>query len=223
MSGPESKPKIEQMSHEEIEEAVMTALPKLDSSQLERLCELIGLDVPAESKGKKRALAKALRQHLDAVDEDNDDDWQKFVTIHNHLTTKDGKKKSGTLPAVVDGSSSSATSPGGDADVNSAKDSQSRAGDVSVGSNSLLRLRDYKFPGTIGGDPALSYTSIQYQVDSARALRYTDKEIRAGVVKAISPSHEPIRKERGRRFTSRIRVAQRVRGRHCGGICARRE
>ena len=195
MSGTENKPKIEQMSHEEIEDAVMTALPTLDSPLLERLHELIGLEIPPENKGKKRALAKGLRVHLDGLDEEVDTEWQKFETIHNHLTTKDGKKKAGTKAADSDASSSIATTPENDASAVQKKGpaniSQSEAGgNGSAGGSNLLRFKDYKFPGTIGGEPALSYTSIQYQIDCARELHYSDQQIRAGVVKATSPSHE---------------------------------
>ena len=53
MSGPENKPKIEQVSHEEIENTVMSALPSLDCPMLENLYDLIGLDLTDEKKGKK--------------------------------------------------------------------------------------------------------------------------------------------------------------------------
>ena len=93
----EDKTKVEQISHEDIEDAVMSALPTLDTSQLEGFYELIGLDLVADNKGKKRVLLKVLRKHLDEIDDEKAAEWQQFQQIYDHLTTKQGKQKVGKV------------------------------------------------------------------------------------------------------------------------------
>ena len=199
----EDKTKVEQISHEDIEDAVMSALPTLDTSQLEGLYELIGLDLVADNKGKKRVLLKVLRKHLDEIDDEKAAEWQQFQQIYDHLTTKQGKQKVGSAVSgagsTVSGAGTSTNKNAGENKLNPSNSkegesvsAQGGSGNVDL-SNGMVRIRgirDYKFPGTIGGESALSYVSIQYQVDSARELNYSDKEIRAGVIRAISPSHE---------------------------------
>ena len=75
----EDKTKVEQISHEDIEDAVMSALPTLDTSQLEGLYELIGLDLVADNKGKKRVYQfQAFRQ----------DDRAKMMHLKDHKRHK---------------------------------------------------------------------------------------------------------------------------------------
>ena len=60
----------------------------------------------------------------------------------------------------------------------------------SIYSNPFVRSRDYKFNGTIGGASGVSVTSIEYEIKSARDQSYSDCQIKAGVIKAIHPTHE---------------------------------
>ena len=112
------KTKVEQLSNEETEEAVMALLPTLEVPQLEALYGIISLELKPGVQGNKRSLLKGLRKHLDAIDDDTHDDWQHYVQILDHLTTKEGKKKAGmTANTSTDsnslGSSTKDTQQGG--------------------------------------------------------------------------------------------------------------
>ena len=157
----EDKTKVEQISHEDIEDAVMSALPTLDTSQLEGLYGLIGLDLATENKGKKRVLLKVLRKHLDEIDDEKAAEWQQFQQIHDHLTTKEGKQKQKAGSAGSGAGKSTESS--GENKLNSNNSTQGESASTQGGSanggfrsNGMVRIRDYKFPGTIGGESALS-------------------------------------------------------------------
>ena len=194
------KTKVEQLSNEETEEAVMALLPTLEVPQLEALYGIISLELKPGVQGNKRSLLKGLRKHLDAIDDDTHDDWQHYVQILDHLTTKEGKKKAGmTANTSTDsnslGSSTKDTQQGGSTGAGGGRaagtvDSASVLQNASALNNNVVRFRDYKFGGSIGGEKGLAFSSIQFEIQNARMLRYSDQEIRAGVIRAISPTHE---------------------------------
>ena len=187
-----SSPKVEQLSHDETEEAVMTVLPTLDAPQLETLYGLVGLELKQDVQGIKRSLLKGLRRHLDEIDDVNSADWQHYVQILDHLKTKDGKKKVEKKEEQNGGGASSTTTTTAK-DKDESKQSSSRDTEESTSSSNrsnIVRFRDYKFGGTIGGEKGLSFTSIQFEIQNARSLKYKEEEIRAAVIRAIAPGHE---------------------------------
>ena len=182
MSSGAGTPKVEQLSHDETEEAVMTALPALDAPQLEALYNLVGLQMDPQAQGNKRPLLKGLRKHLDEIDDVDAAEWQHYVQILDHLKTKEGKK---TVKKDVTSTSSAGTTGGGS---DSSSSTTTIPTTMSSPSN-IVRFRDYKFSGTIGGEKGLSFSSIQFEIQNARSLKYKEEEIRAGVIRAIAPSH----------------------------------
>lgn len=189
------QPKVEQLSHEDTEQAVMTVLPSLEVPQLEKLYDLIGLELKAEVKGKKRPLLKGLRRHLDDIEDETKDEWQHYVQILDHLRTKEGKQKMVNVKEEKGEGTSSTTTSSSSASSQSSRTSQDDEVEGSNPSSSrsnsnVVRFRDYKFSGTIGGEKGLSFSSIQFEIRNARFLKYKDAEIRAGVIRAISPTHE---------------------------------
>ena len=189
-----SDQKLEQLSQDETEEAVMAALPMLDTAQLETLYGLIGLELKPVVEGNKRALLKGLRRHLDEIDDVGSAEWQHYVQILNHLNTKEGKKKVVGAVAKEEGSggSNDATSvveATDDRKTMSSSSNNERSSSTN-NMNSFVRFRDYKFNGTIGGEKGLSFMSIQFEIQNARSLKYKEEEIRAAVIRAIAPGHE---------------------------------
>ena len=196
MSG--SDQKLEQLSQDETEEAVMAALPKLDTAQLETLYGLVGLELKSEVQGNKRALLKGLRRHLDEIEDVESTEWQHYVQILDHLNTKEGKKKvakdvkeegRGGSSNGTSGVEASPTMPASD-NRKTRSSSGSNERSSTNNTNSFVRIRDYKFNGTIGGEKGLSFMSIQFEIQNARSLNYKDEEIRAAVIHAIAPGHE---------------------------------
>jgi hypothetical protein len=56
----------------------------------------------------------------------------------------------------------------------------------------VLRLKDFKISGMIGGigeKDQLSYSSLLYQMLNGKKLVYSDEIICAAVIRAISPSN----------------------------------
>ena len=55
-----------------------------------------------------------------------------------------------------------------------------------------MKLKDFKITGTIGCEGAnrLSFSSIQYQVDNARKLKYPKREICAGIIRAMGANDD---------------------------------
>ena len=50
------------MSPDEIEDRVLAKIPTLSVQEVETICSLIDLDVPADKKGKKKEARKLLRK-----------------------------------------------------------------------------------------------------------------------------------------------------------------
>lgn len=170
-------PKAETMDSDQIEQNVLAKIPTLDAQQLEEVCGVITLDVPAEIKGDKRKLRKLLTKDL--MKDSEDDNLATMMLIMNHLSPE--KKEEDQLPKTEDNTSIPSTS--------AEKKKSDSIGTVV----DPTRFKELKISGVIGGkreEGNMTYTSLTYQVNNARKLMYPETVICAGIIKAIDPSNQ---------------------------------
>ena len=151
-------------SEDQIEGEVMGMLPSLSASEMEAVCGVVDQEVGNDIKGNKKAVYKFLMKFL----VDLTDDAPVLLLIHKHLN-KDNKKE---MPELE-------------------KSEDSATGIVAAKTTlDVMKLKDLKISGTIGGEKdKLSFTSLQYQIDTAKRNRYPDHAIIAAIIKVIAPGN----------------------------------
>ena len=70
---------------DKVEDGVLNMLPTLDATELEEICDLIGVAVKDSQKGKRRLLVRLLMSSLCVDEDDGDDKMTEFLQIHKHL------------------------------------------------------------------------------------------------------------------------------------------
>ena len=156
---------------DQIEEDVMAWLPEMQADDLEALVTVLDLQCPPGSSGKKNTLYKFVLKYLLDLDKSEDKGLSKFLQIHTHLNLSETKPDVTSKP------------------VNVVPEPVKKVSQTSV---DILRLKDFKIAGTIGGPgekDKLSYSSLSYQMLNGKKLGYSDEIICAAVIRAISPGN----------------------------------
>ena len=170
----------ENLSADEKEDAVLTWLSVQEAGELEEACAAITLVCPQDRKGKKKALLKFLLKHLCDLEDGPDGDGAAILLLYDHAKSKG-------LPQSVKTEDMSETKS---AVIN--KPQSVDQGDQKVKTMvDVLKLKDLKISVSIGGSEKekLSYTSLSYQIANAEKAGYSEEQICAAVVKAISPGN----------------------------------
>ena len=160
-------------------QGVMEQLPLLDTAQLEELCAHIKLDVASPKKGKKRPLMNLVLRHLtsEEVEISGDGGEAVLLAVDGYLGRMlKGKKMKTETETEASGTGS--------------KDGDSSVIDAEVKPKmellKSLKLRDFKIIGQVGDkEGCMDYMSLSYQMQEAKAIGYSPKEIMSGVIKAI--------------------------------------
>ncbi len=187
----------EQMSADRIEDDVMNELPTLDGNDLQELCELVGVDVKEEVKGKRRDLLKLLMKYLCTEgDGEEGNKMTQWLQIHSHLNPPekdDGEKKEEAVAVKEEETleTNAKTSQVSDsvkkktADSSMKKKDDTKSGRVEI---SRVRLKDFKLSGIIGGEgeTALSFSSLEFEIDKARKMGHSDTEICGVVISKVA-------------------------------------
>ena len=85
---------------DEVEDEVLNTLPTLNASELEEICELIGVTVKETQKGKRRVLVKLVMKFL-CVDEDEDDEkLAEFLLVYSTTIYRRRKKRTRKLKMI---------------------------------------------------------------------------------------------------------------------------
>ena len=164
MAGDEVKP------DENVERDALQFLTSVDDAAvLKEICDLIELTVPATAVGKSNDLLKLLLRFLNSQDmaDKEDGGLSLFLLVRDFLSPKTEENisvKSETVETVTK------VKPTFD----------------------VLKLKDFKISGTIGGPEkkdSLSYSSLIYQMNNGKKLGYADELICAAVLRAISPGN----------------------------------
>ena len=207
MAGVEDK---EQLSADMVEDEVMNQLPTLNGIQLEKICDLIELEVSEGLKGKKRDLLRLLMKHLCTGDEE-DDKMTQFLQIHEHLKLpdeEDGTQKDEPVvkkdPDVVKEETHAAREEKSTERKDEKKDGGKHLGNSKMDSKpdsksqpeqpqtrvevTRMRLKDFKLSGMIGGEGenALSYTSLQFEIAKGKTLGHTETEMCSTVISKVA-------------------------------------
>ena len=182
---------------EQLQDEVLQKLPLLNIGQLEECCVQLAIEIPAPKKGKKTGTRSLLLNHLstEAFEEQTDatEVLQKMLEDLNKMLAEnvDDKmleKKAGPEVKVEE------------ANVNVVSVGEGEQNKSTTGAHSgttttkieLARFKDWKVnPGTFGGETHVDYCSLCYQIEEAKDLRYSEKEIVSGMIKAMK---NPLRK-----------------------------
>ena len=162
------------LSPDEIEDDVLTWLSMQEVDVLEQVCTKLTLTCPEEKKGKKTTVLKLILKHLCDLETTEDQGMSTFLLLHGLIDTedkKDGDDKKGIIKHPV-----------GDT-------TKKKGSEVTF---DILKLKDFKISGSIGGvgeKDKLSYTSLCYQIVNAQKSGYSNENVCAAVVKAISPGN----------------------------------
>ena len=180
------------MSADETEDRVLARIPTLTAVELEEVCGIISLDVPATQKGKRRELRKLLSNEL--MKDTEDDNLATLLLIHDHLypaPTKEEEddKAVAKVEPVVEKDKEEA------ADLQKDKGLKEGGSRLSESSDRFVetRMRELKLSGTIGGPTSaknMTYTSLLFEVNNARKSRCPDSVIITGIIKAIHPDND---------------------------------
>ena len=179
------------MSPDEIEDRVLAKIPTLSVQELETICGLIDLDVPADKKGKKKEVRKLLSKELNKdTEDDNQGGW---ILIHDLLFPDPEKNPTVKVEPV-------AASDAGDTKNTKTSETQleqtSRLESRQNESTERFvetRMKELKLSGTIGGPTSaknMTYTSLLFEVNNARKSRCPDSVIILGIIKAIHPDND---------------------------------
>lgn len=202
-----------QMTPDEAEEKVLSELPRLSATALEAACEAVNLDVEETVKGNKKKLRKLLTNHLDTkADEDDMTDYQLLLdhlfprvktkpddeAVFEDVVTAHGMKqevdqKSITVKTdrtVADARSKSQEKKEGacGTDNPGRRRRASTLDHVDTITRVPVRSKEFKLPGMIGGtgETALSYSSLEFEVEKGRRLGYRENEMCAVVISKVA-------------------------------------
>ena len=183
-----------------VEDDVMTKLPTLDAAGLAAVCGVLELVVPEEQKEKKRDLLKLIMRHLCTSTDATEDKLTDFLQLHEHLFPKDERVETSEVKTEEVIASESMTE--GRGNKGAARDMvvQQHTGQGGVTPRNSgghhgthvevtkVRLKEFKLPGMVGGDGenALSFTSLQFEIEKGRKLGHSETEICSAVISKVA-------------------------------------
>ena len=168
---------------EALQDEVLQKLPLLTVEQLEECCTQLALVVPAAKKGKRTAVRSLVLNHLTSEDMEQDGD---AVEVLTQMKESLDKMCEGKLPAPI-AVAEVAENAGVKAEEVSAHNSGvASSGGVTTTKIELARFKEWKVTaGTFGGENHVDYCSLCYQIEEAKELRYTEREIVSGMIKSM--------------------------------------
>ena len=90
-----------QLTADQMEDAILEILPSVDSDRLEYLFTLVDLPVPAEQQGRKNALRKTLMRFLCSPNDDGEEKTEEWLVVFSNLyPTGVVPKREGTTEEV---------------------------------------------------------------------------------------------------------------------------
>ena len=200
-----------------IQDEVFEKLQSLDVAELGECCVQLEIVVPPVKKGKKSAIKALILKYLtsDAVEAADNveeifttlngtlDEMLEKKTIGGDATTKEVEGKpdeKGGIKVGHDGggesSTENASAAGNGNDSRSGKVTKT-TGVENVATTTttrveLSRFKEFKLTaGTFGNANTFDYTSLCYQIEDAKELNYTEREILSGVIKSMK---QPLQK-----------------------------
>jgi hypothetical protein len=196
-----------ELSLEDLQDEVLKKLQLLDVAQLGEVCVQLSITVPVAKKGKKTATRSFILNHLtsDAVEEDeeifkslnerlvqmvgdNKDNAPTEVSTVEVVKAEDGEQ----LKSNMSSNTSSSSAAGADSRADDHLIPVATGGGNVVTKVELARFRDWKVSaGTFGGTNHVDYCSLSYQVAEANDLKYSEREIVSGMIKAMK---DPLKK-----------------------------
>ena len=156
---------------EAIRKLVLDRLQLINAEQLEEICVRKEITVATNKKGEKTSLLNLVLQYLssDAV-ESSDEGLEELSSLNGELMVMlgiEGVKMEGEAIEIGD----------------SKKKTEENKTKIE-----LTKFREFKITGgTVGGvgENALDYYSLRYQMHEGSSAKYSSKEIRSGVIKAM--------------------------------------
>ena len=176
---------------EKLQDEVLQKLPLLTVEQLEECCTQLALPVPPAKKGKRTAIRSLVLTHLTSEDMEQDEDAVEVLTQMNGCLDKMVEGKLAAI-AVVEASAEGEKKKQLEVKTEVPVVEQPTAGGVTTIKIELARFKEWKVSaGTFGGENHVDYCSLCYQIEEAKELRYTEKEIVSGMIKSMK---NPLRK-----------------------------
>ena len=178
---------------------------KLQTAGLEAACAVVvGLDVPEAAKGDRKALRKLLTNYLMDTNE-TDDKTTDFLLLNDHLfpvvvpkmegegtKNKKGKTKEGG-DEVFEKQGLERHLPMSKWNNDSSRGehkppNRRRSATIDTVDITRVRFKEFKLPGMIGGsgESALSYSSLQFEIENGRKLGHKDAEMCAVVISKVA-------------------------------------
>ena len=169
---------------DQVEDNVMGQLPTLTLEQLVEIGALIGFTIETDIQDNRREILRQLMRHLCTTTTD-DDKMTEFLQINDYLKDKTGNKSVDVVKVegvATGGPAVTLAPPAKSSDT--VKQGQNTAGTSVRTEITKMRLKEFKIPGTIGGDGenALSYDSLMFEVEKGRKLGYTDTEMCSAII-----------------------------------------
>ena len=211
------------LTTEEQEDVVFSWVSCQEVEVLESVFQVLSVEIPPESKGKKRSLRAKLLQYIEEqmTEAETKQEMSPVLLMLGDYITKletavkthdddgDGTKleevkveaENNVLKAEVEAEKNVlnvASKVLETAMLKNVKLEQEIAAmhvkiekQKSTGKLDVLKLKELKFTGVIGGGEkdSLSFTSLNYQIENAKTAGYDPPQICAAVVKCISPSN----------------------------------
>ena len=161
----------------------MGQLPTLTVEQRVEISRLIGFTIETDIQDNRREILKRLMLHL-CTTTVNDDKMTEFLQINNYLKDKTGNKSVNVVKVEDDGTGAGTPTPTPPNNNTVMLQGQNAAGTNVRTEITKMRWKEFKIPGTIGGDGenALSYDSLVFEVEKGRKLGYTDTEMCSAII-----------------------------------------
>ena len=178
------------MDLDTVTDEVCTKLQLLDVDQLNRCCTKLEIIIPPAKLGKKSAIKNLVIKHLtsDAVEDAENTISQLIKMLDEMLVANkdEAEKKRESTSSMNSGIGEN--SKYGDV-IGNLKEFETEHPKQNTTRVEFARLREFKIiGGTLGGaESTLDYRSLCYQVQEARTLNYTSKEIVSGIIKSMKP------------------------------------
>ena len=172
---------------EKLQDDVLQKLPLLTVEQLEECCTQLAITVPATKKGKRTAVRSLVLAHLTSEEMEQDTDVIEVLTQMKESLNKMVESKLAAAIAVTDVAAKTEVK----AEASKVQGSVESSG-VTTTKIELARFKEWKVnAGTFGGENHVDYCSLCYQIEEAKELRYSEREIVSGMIKSMKT---PLRK-----------------------------